>query len=268
MLVISRNIFILFSAGLILLFVGCGISTEDIDATVEVRIANISTPTPQIVVQEVEVIVEKVIVQEVIKEIEIPVDTRIASIPTATPQIVVQEVEIEKLVVQEVIKEIEIPVEVTVVVEKLVEMEAPAGETFTDDDGIFGLKFSSHSGYENHVNHMDQNELNYNYISDKNFARRGSFYQRFELRDGDCFGDEKWDDCDNNRERIELSSKPMQKPEDIQCFAYSIMLDKAFIDIHPTNTTLGQVHQIGGPSGTMEGLPSFPPIIQVGARKG
>ena len=231
MLAISRNIVILFSAGLILLLVGCGISTEDIDATVEARIASIPTPTPQIVIQEIEVVVEKVVIQEVIKEIEVPV-------------------------------------EVTVVVEKLVEMEAPAGETFTDDGGNFGLKFSSHSGYENHVNYMDQNEHNYSYISDKNFARRGSFYQRFELRDGDCFGDEKWDDCDNNRERIELSSKPMQKPEGIQCFAYSIMLDKAFIDIHPTNTTLGQVHQVGGPSGTMEGLSSFPGIIQIGADKG
>jgi len=244
--------------------------TPNIDATVEARIASIPAPTPQIVIQEVEVAVEKLVIQEVIKEIEVPVKARIASIPTPTPQIVIQEVEVavEKLVIQEVIKEIEVPVEVTVVVEKLVEVEAPAGETFTDDDGNFGLKFSSHSGYEKHVNYMDQNEHNYSYISDKDFARRGSFYQRFELRDGDCFGDEKWDDCDTDRERIELSSKPIQKPEDIQCFAYSIMLDKAFIDIHPTNTTLGQVHQTGGPSGTAEGLPSFPPIIQIGAGKG
>ncbi|MCH2313616.1 MAG: hypothetical protein MK411_06345, partial [SAR202 cluster bacterium] len=92
MLAISRNRVILFSAGLILLLVGCGISTEDIEATVEARIASIPTPTPQIVIQEVEVAVEK-------------------------------------LVIQEVIKEIEVPVEVTVVVEKLVEVEAPAGET-------------------------------------------------------------------------------------------------------------------------------------------
>ena len=205
--------------------------TPNIDATVEAKIAIIPTPTPQIVIQEVEVVVEKVVIQEVIKEIEVPV-------------------------------------EVTVVIEKLVEMEAPVGETFTDDDGNFGLKFPSHSGYERHLNYMGQNEHNYSYISDKDFARRGSFYQRFELRNGDCFGNEDWNDCDNNRERIELSSRPRQKPEDIQCFAYSIMLDKAFLDIHPTHTTLGQVHQIGGPSGTAEGLPSFPPIIQIGAYEG
>jgi len=236
-----------FIAGLMLLVLGCGVSTEDIDATVQARIASIPTPTPQIVIQEVEVVVEKVVIQEVIQEVEVVV---------------------EKVVIQEVIKEIEVPVEVTVVVEKLVEMGASVGETFTDDDGNFGLKFSSHSGYEKHVNYFGQNEHNYSYISDINFARRGSFYQRFELRDGDCFADEDWNDCDNNRERIELSSDPLQKPEDVQCFAYSIMLDKAFIDIHPTKTTLGQVHQIGGPSGTTEELPSFPPIIQIEAEKG
>jgi len=53
MLAISRNILILFSAGLLLLLVGCGVSTEDIEATVQARIASIPTPTPQIVILEV-----------------------------------------------------------------------------------------------------------------------------------------------------------------------------------------------------------------------
>jgi len=57
MLAISRNIFILFSAGLIFLLVGCGVSTEDVEATVQARIASIPTPTAQIVIQEVEVVV-------------------------------------------------------------------------------------------------------------------------------------------------------------------------------------------------------------------
>ena len=124
-----------FLAGLMTLVLACGVSTEDIDATVQARIASIPTPTPQIVIQEVEVVVEKVVIQEVIKEIEVPV-------------------------------------EVTVVVEKLVEIGATVGETFTDDDGNFGLKFSSHSGYEKHVNYYDQNEHNYSYISDININYR------------------------------------------------------------------------------------------------
>ena len=46
------------------------------------------------------------------------------------------------------------------------------------------------------------------------------------------------------------------------------MLSKDFIDTHPTNTSLGQVHQIGGPTGTAQGLASFPPLIQIDARLG
>jgi len=53
MLAISRNILILFSAGLMLLVLACGVSTEDIDATVEARleeqlaeIVNTATPLP------------------------------------------------------------------------------------------------------------------------------------------------------------------------------------------------------------------------------
>ena len=34
-----------FIAGLMTLVVGCGVSTEDVDATVEARIASIPTPT-------------------------------------------------------------------------------------------------------------------------------------------------------------------------------------------------------------------------------
>ena len=67
MLAIARNTVILFSAGLIMILVlGCGVSTEDIDATIEARIASIPTPTPQIVIVEVEKEVVKVV-----KEVEV-----------------------------------------------------------------------------------------------------------------------------------------------------------------------------------------------------
>ena len=127
----------------------------------------------------------------------------------------------------------------------------------------------SHSGYEKHKNSFTQSEHNFSYISDESFARRGKHYQKFELRDGDCFQDgTKWDDCKNNRERVEFASEPKLKPIGIQCFAYSIKLNKDFIDVNPTNTDLGQVHQIGGPTGTAGGLASFPPLIQLGAKNG
>ena len=140
--------------------------------------------------------------------------------------------------------------------------------TFISEDREFGLKTSSKSGFKFHMNYMGHNDHNFQYIKDKTKARAGKYYQRFEVRDGDCFGDDSWNDCENNRERVEFSSKPQQRPVKKQCYGYSLMLSKDFIDTHPTNTSLGQVHQTGGPTGTAGGLASYPPLIQIDARLG
>jgi hypothetical protein len=94
---------------------------------------------------------------------------------------------------------------------------------------------------------------------------RGEKYQRFEVGDGDCFGDDKWNDCETARERVEFTSSlatTNQQPMGNQCFGFSIMLDDSFQSASPTNTTLGQIQQAGGPKGTMQGFRSVPPIIQ------
>ena len=126
------------------------------------------------------------------------------------------------------------------------------------------------SGFKYHMNFMGHHDHNFQYIKDKKKARAGKYYQRFELRDGDCFGDDDggWSDCDTDRERVEFSTRPRQPITKNQCYGYSLMLSKDFIDTHPTNVTLGQVHQHGGPKGTAEGLASFPPLIQIDAREG
>ena len=142
------------------------------------------------------------------------------------------------------------------------------GGTFTDGTD-FGLKASSHSGFEKHsFYNMPKKQHSYEYVKEKSAARAGSFYQRFELREGDCFPspDGGWNDCKTDRERFEFSSKPRQKPTGKQCYGYSLMLDENFQSVHPTNTDLGQVHQKGGPKGTAGGFKSFPPLIQIGAK--
>ena len=127
---------------------------------------------------------------------------------------------------------------------------------------------TSNSGFKFHKNYMSQNKYNFSYIEDNLKSRSGNYYQRFELRDGDCFGDENWSDCDNDRQRIELSSEPNQPITGKQCYGYSIKLSNDFTDIRKVSTTLGQIHQKGGPSGKANSLSSFPPLIQIDARKG
>ncbi len=127
---------------------------------------------------------------------------------------------------------------------------------------------TTNSGFTFHKNFMGQNKHNFTYLMDNSKSRSGNFYQKFELRNGDCFGDENWNDCDNDRQRIELSSEPNQPISGKQCYGYSIKLSNNFTDIRKVSTTLGQIHQKGGPSGKANSLSSFPPLIQIDARKG
>ena len=135
-----------------------------------------------------------------------------------------------------------------------------------ENDKLFIETFNS--GFKFHKNFMSQNKHNFNYIKDTSQARSGEYYQKFELRNGDCFGDESWNDCDNDRQRIELSSRPNQPTSGKQCYGYSLKLSNEFTDIRKVSTTLGQIHQHGGPSGKANSLSSFPPLIQIDARQG
>lgn len=133
----------------------------------------------------------------------------------------------------------------------------------------FGLTAPSHSGFQKHIFYnMPKKEHSYEYIKDTSDARAGNFYQRFEVRDGDCFPapDGGWNDCETDRERFEFSSRPRQKIKAMQCYGFSLKLDTEFESAGPTNTTLGQVHQLGGAKGSAGGFKSFPPLIQFNIR--
>ena len=97
-------------------------------------------------------------------------------------------------------------------------------------------------------------------------VRAGSAAQRFEVRSGDCGEDTVWSDCDNNRERSEVTVERNILPGTDRWVAYSIYLPEDFYSSPAVATTLGQIHQRGGPSGTAGGLASFPPLLQIDAR--
>ena len=134
----------------------------------------------------------------------------------------------------------------------------------------FILKADEQTGFtSHHFYNMPKNDHNFTYITDASKARAGKAFQRFELREGDCFPNPNggWNDCKMDRERFEFASRPEQNPSGKECYGYSLKLDKDFVSLTPTNTDLGQVHQIGGPEGTAGGLKSFPPLIQIGVTK-
>lgn len=116
-------------------------------------------------------------------------------------------------------------------------------------------KFAKHGhGWKKH---------NYQVLTDETKARAGKKYQRFELRAGDCFPKNGWNDCKTDRNRVEFSAKPRQKPSGSQCYGFSLMLNKSFQAVYPTTTMIGQVHQVGGPTGKYLGFKSFPTIAAI-----
>ena len=76
-------------------------------------------------------------------------------------------------------------------------------------------------------------------------VRAGNQSIRFEVRPGDCGHNENWNDCENDRERHELSGRrTMSKGE--WWYAWSIYFPKDYVNVYPTKVALGQFHQKKG----------------------
>ena len=127
----------------------------------------------------------------------------------------------------------------------------------------------NYSGWEQFSNSMTGlSNYNFQYLNDSTKSRRGSQYQLFELRDGDCGSYEGWDDCANDRERVEFTADPFLPPRGKQCMAFSIMLDENFTLGSFNQTALAQIQQRGGPTGFMEGFKSQPGVLMFHAQEG
>ena len=74
-------------------------------------------------------------------------------------------------------------------------------------------------------------------------VRAGEKSIRFEVRPGDCGkdADGKWNDCKKDRERHELSGKPMSNGT--WWYTWSIYIPKDHIFISPSTLIIGQFHQ-------------------------
>lgn len=106
----------------------------------------------------------------------------------------------------------------------------------------------------------------YGYAITKEIVRAGRYAQRFEVRAGDCAAEGGWSDCSNDRERSEIRLKQRWRYGANRWIGFSVYLPADFTTSQKVRTTVGQIHQRGGPSGTASGLPSFPPLMQLEMR--
>ena len=106
----------------------------------------------------------------------------------------------------------------------------------------------------------------YGYAIVSDVARAGSQSQRFDVRPGDCGTDRwsDWNDCENDRERSEIMlDRKKWKYGSNTWIGFSVFLPPDFQTSSRVRTTVGQIHHKGGPSGSANNLPSFPPLMQL-----
>lgn len=126
----------------------------------------------------------------------------------------------------------------------------------------------ANSGFNKFKQHGSKwKDYNYSSLENSVEARSGEKYQRIELRGGDCFPVKGWNDCKTDRNRVEFSLYPKLEATGNQCFSVSLKLDPSFKAVYPTSTSLAQIHQVGGPSGSYLGFASFPPILMIKANR-
>ncbi len=131
---------------------------------------------------------------------------------------------------------------------------------------ILSLLFAQVADARRLAGERSLSKTKWGYALVKSPTRAGKRAQRFEVRPGDCSRDSGWDDCANDRERSEYRVKKSIAYGTDSWIGFSIYLPPDFYASPSVNTTVGQIHQRGGPSGTARGLPSNPPLLQLEMR--
>lgn len=87
-------------------------------------------------------------------------------------------------------------------------------------------------------------QYGYQKVSPPHPVRSGKTSERFEVRPGDCYWNTGWNDCENDRERSELSEQePYSSVGREYWYGWSIFIPNDYPNIYPTKTALGQFHQ-------------------------
>ena len=91
---------------------------------------------------------------------------------------------------------------------------------------------------------LNDKSYGYSVVEDPTGSAPTKRIEVFEVRYGDCAGDKTWSDCEEDRERSELSEKNNRAlPGSEYWYGWNIYFPKDYINIYPTKIALGQFHQ-------------------------
>ncbi len=113
---------------------------------------------------------------------------------------------------------------------------------------LYGCQ-SSHSSadFGEFSRSLNSTPWGYQWVSDPIVSDNSMRVERFEVRAGDCGSQTSWNDCENDRERSELSQRThRQKEGDTYWYAWEVYFPEDYPSVYPTKTALGQFHQVNG----------------------
>lgn len=112
------------------------------------------------------------------------------------------------------------------------------------DPGSFPEKKGMYAGFTRSLN--SKAEHGYRVVRRPFPVRAGRVSERFELKRGDCAGIPEWDDCSNDRERMELKQgEPYSELGKDYWYAWSLWVPEDFQNIFPVKVALAQFIQAG-----------------------
>lgn len=121
----------------------------------------------------------------------------------------------------------------------------PKAAAAPDEHGLFLRTPEPKGNFRRFKRSLNTTSYGYRVVAAPHPVRAGGWSERFEVRPGDCGVGPSWSDCDNDRERSELSeSKPRSNVGEEYWYGWSIYVPKDYPNIWPTKTALGQFHQV------------------------
>ena len=102
---------------------------------------------------------------------------------------------------------------------------------------IWGSVINENTTIPNSVNH----KADHNYKNSDIKVRLGETSQRFELNHGECGQDEYWDDCSNDRQRVEreIVWKGLNKTK---WFGFSIYVNEEYPTLNKSSWVQSKIH--------------------------
>lgn len=93
---------------------------------------------------------------------------------------------------------------------------------------------------------LNNKDYAYKVIDDPTGTAPFKKVERFELRNGDCSKNPWWDDCKNDRERVELMQRvESQASKKIEWYGWSFFVDKNFPSVYPVKLSIAQFYDDG-----------------------